>query len=63
MMTEAREDLQHIENEFGRVCDRMKQKLNANNSKALVMRKYQRANIKEKVSREELDEIVNFKYL
>ena len=63
-MTETREHLKHIMNEFERACDRIGLKINVGKSKVLVVKKNQRGSSeKVRVSGEEMQEVGNFNYL
>ena len=56
-LQKTRNQIQHIVDDFGETCDRMRLKINAGKSKVLVVKKDQRR------SCEEIKEVDKFKYL
>ena len=64
MVAKTREYLQHIVNEFERLCDSKELKINVGKSKVLVVKKHQRRSWeKVRASGEEMQEVYKFNYL
>ena len=64
LIANSREEHLHTADEFGRVCDRLRLVINVDKSKVLVVKLDQRPNVvKVKMSEEELEEVMELKYV